>query len=262
MKTKPLLSIAMVSAMLVSTPIFAVDTSCDIELDGHIQYYQGLLTVDMDNGTTMTIDKTHQLLVNGDTISLNNEQQQWVSTYYSNIDTAIPMTLDIANEGLKVASIAVSEVFSELLGDDHALTEDFDAMFISLNEKLDASFYDDNGNIKVDSSEFDESNWIDEAWEEEIESLISESMGRILIAIGTEMLWSGGDMDEFEHKMEAFGEDIESRIEAQTAALEVKGDALCKVLQQADYAENKMQSAIPGLDGLNVINMHNSDMKM
>ena len=276
MSKKLLLSVALTSA-LMSGHAFAHDSSfqnnsCDMELDGHIQYYQGDLTVQMDNGSVMTIDAHHNMTINGESVSLNSEQQRWVSEYYNNIDIAIPMTLNIASEGLQIANVAVSEVFTELLGDAQ-MDDNFRELFDSLETKLNASFYDDAGNIRVDSTKFDEPGWFDESWEQEfeaqIESLISESLGRILIAVGTQMLWEGGDMAEFEQKMERWGEDLEYRLESQAAALEEKGDALCKVLKKADYAEGKMQASISGLDDLNLLDLdhhnhdgHDDEMKM
>ena len=276
MSKKLLLSVALTSA-LMSGHAFAHDSSfqnnsCDMELDGHIQYYQGDLTVQMDNGLVMTIDSHHNMTIDGESVSLDSEQQRWVSEYYNNIDIAIPMTLNIASEGLQIANVAVTEVFTELLGGDQT-GDDFRELFDSLETKLNTSFYEDAGNIRVDSTKFDEPGWFDESWEQEfeaqIESLISESMGRILIAVGTQMLWEGGDMSEFEQKMERWGEDLEYRLESQAAALEEKGDALCKVLKKADYAEGKMQASISGLDDLNLLDIdqdnhhdHNDEMKM
>jgi len=265
MKNSLLVPIALITTAF-TTPVFAHDNSCDVELDGHIQYYQGLLTVEMQNGSTLTIDDRHELTINGEITRLNSTQQQWVDSYYENIDTAIPMTLSIAREGLEIANIAVTEVFGELLGDGNGLTEDFDALFVSLNDKLNASFYDASGNIHVDSTQFDEPGWFDESWEaefeEQVESLITQSMGSILIAVGAQMLGSGGDMGDFEAKMERFGEDIEYLVESEAAALEVKADALCEVLQKANYAEEQMQASIPGLDDLDLLNMHDDDLKM
>lgn len=212
MSNKLLLSVAVTGALL-SGQVLAHDNSCDIELDGQLQYYQGDLTVNMDNGSILNINSNRDLTVNGETVALTKDQQSYVNDYYNSIDTAIPMTLTIASEGLEVASVAVTEVFGELLGSGSDLDNDFQALFDSLDQKLARSFYDDAGNIRVDSSKFDEPGWFDESWEaefeEQIESLISESMGRILIALGTQMLWEGGDMSEFEQKMERFGDDLE-----------------------------------------------------
>ena len=68
--------------------------------------------------------------------------------------------------------------------------------------------------------------------------------------------------DEFEAKMERFGESLEHRMEAQADALEEKADALCDVLEEADYAETKMQKSIPGLSELNLLDMDSHSMKM
>jgi uncharacterized coiled-coil protein SlyX len=270
MSNKLLVSAAVASALL-SGQAMAHDThfqnnSCDVELDGHIQYYQGDLTVKMDSGNVVKIDQYYNLTLNGKDVALDSEQQRWVTEYYDSIDMAIPMTLTIASEGLKIANVAVSEVFTELLG-DNTMDDDFQALFTSLETKLSTSFYDDAGNLRVDSTEFEEPGWFDESWEQEfeaeLESLVSESMGRILIALGTQMLWEGGDMSEFEQRMETWGEDLEFRLESQAAALEEKADALCEVLQKADYAEGQMQATISGLDDLNLLDMEShGEMRM
>lgn len=266
--SKKLLLTAAVASALFGSQALAHNTSfqnnsCDIELDGHIQYYQGDLTVKMENGSVMMIDKYHNLTVNGSDVALSNEQRQWVSDYYDNIDKAIPMTLTIASEGLEIANVAVTEVFSELLGSGNDMDDDFRTLFTNLETKLSASFYDDEGNIRIDSAQYDEPGWFDDSWEEEfeeeLESLISESMGRILIALGTQMLWEGGDMEDFEQRMEAWGEDLEYRLESQAASLEEKGVALCEVLKKADYAEGKMQASISGLDDLNLLDLDSED---
>lgn len=271
MSNKLLISVAVAGALLSGQAMAHGNSfqnnSCDIELDGELQYYQGNLTVTTESGSVMTIDKRHNLTINGEAVSLNSEQQQWVNQYYDSIDMAIPMTLTIASEGLQIANVAVTEVFTELLGGSNSLNDDFSELFTSLETKLNTSFYDEAGNIRVDSTKFDEPGWFDESWEDEfesqIESLVSESMGRILIALGTQMLWEGGDMSEFEQKMERWGEDLEYRLETQANALEEKADALCEVLQKADYAENRMQASINGLDDLNLLELESSDeMKM
>ena len=76
MSKKLLLSVALTSA-LMSGHAFAHDSSfqnnsCDMELDGHIQYYQGDLTVQMDNGSVMTIDSHHNMTINGESVSLDS----------------------------------------------------------------------------------------------------------------------------------------------------------------------------------------------
>lgn len=269
MKTRITLSLIaaglMVSGAANAKAEFNTD-HCDVELDGNLQYYKGMLTVDMNNGSTMTITDDYALTINGENVSLDRDQQRWVEDYYNQIDTAIPMTLNIAAEGLEIASTAVGEVFGELLGTDDDMVLEFNELFAGLSEEMKIRFYDDQGNIRVDSTEFNQPGWFDSAWEDEfearVESLVSQSVGRVMVALGTEMMFGDGDMDAFEQKMERFGERIEHQVEAQADALEDKADELCTVLAKADYAEKQMQKHINGLDGLNLLEMKNGSLKM
>ncbi|QJR81599.1 YggN family protein [Alteromonas pelagimontana] len=268
MKKLTLITAAIGSALFVSSAYADVniDSDCEIDLHGDMQYYKGLLTVKLENGSTMTIKPNHELAINGSAVSLDDEQQQWVEDYYRHIDTSIPMTLNIAKEGLELASVAVGEVFGELLGHDDEMVMEFQQTFDSMSAEMQSHFYDENGNIRVDSSQFSDDGWFDSAWEDRFESqmekMMSQSMGKLLIAIGTEMIWDGGDMSAFEERMEKFGESIEERVEGQAEALEVKADALCEALSKADHAENRMRQNISGLEGLNLLEINRDNMQM
>ncbi len=249
-----------VSAVLLSSPVYAhnTDSDCDVNLDGHIRYSQGILEVETDNGTLFTIDQSHVLRIDNKEVELSSKQQRAVSDYYESISEAIPMTVHIATEGLQLASSAVSEVFAELLGDDD-IVDDFDALFTELSEEINTRFYDTNGGYRVDTSEFNNDEWMSSSWEnrfeQKVESLVEQSIGRILISVGKEMVWEGGDIDAFANKMERFGENIEDKVERQAEGLEDKANELCHVLKKADAAENDMQASITGLESLNVLDV-------
>ncbi|NMH61448.1 DUF2884 family protein [Alteromonas ponticola] len=249
-----------VSAAIVSSPVFAhsSDSDCDVNLDGNLRYDKGLLEVETDDGTVFSIDKSHKLYVDGNAYTLNAKQQRAVSDYYQNISDAIPMTVNIATEGLQLASSAVSEVFAELLGDDD-IVRDFDELFTELSDEINTRFYDSEGGYRVDTREFNDDDWMSSTWEdrfeERVESLVEQSIGRILISVGQELVWEGGDIDAFANKMERFGENIEDKVEHQAEALEDKAEELCHVLRKADKAENELQSQISQLASLNVLDI-------
>lgn len=254
-----IITLTALTSLVIASPVLAHDNECNVELDGNILYEKGMLTVDMDNGSTMTITPEHDLSINGESVRLDKQQQRAVSDYYRHIDTAIPMSVSIAVDGLELASSAVNEVFSELFGADNDVVTEFNTMFADMSDELDDTFYDGNGNIRINSREMQQKDWMDGGWEDEfedrIQTAVSQSMGKILIALGTQMMWEGGDMDAFEAKMERFGDSIEERVERQALKLEEKADNLCAVLAQAEEAETRMQQSIPGLDGLNLMDV-------
>lgn len=239
---------------------------CDIELNGNIQYQQGLLTIELENGDVMRIDDSHHMTINNDSIDLTSEQAGWTAQYYDSIEQAIPLTLEIAKEGVQIASVAVTEVFTELLGADDDLIVEFDQLFEELSFEIDDAFYADDGSFSIQSNDFEEDSWVSQKWEdqfeERVEDLIEKSMGKLLIAIGTQMLWSDGDSGDFEAKMENFEQTIEQRVESQAAALEVKADELCHILAEADYAEDKLQNSVSELSSLDFLQLENYKNQM
>ncbi|MCW8092678.1 DUF2884 family protein [Alteromonas sp. ASW11-130] len=252
-------ALTMTTAML-TTPVFAhnYEADCDVNLEGNISYNRGVLEIETDNGTVLTINQSHNLLIDGKELELNAKQQGAVSDYYENISDAIPMTVNIATEGLQLASGAVSEVFVELLGDSE-IVRDFDDLFTEISTEVKARFYDTDGGYRVDTREFNDDGWMNSTWEnrfeERVESLVEESIGQILISVGQEMLWENGDIDAFVEKMERFGDNIEEKVERQAETLEDKAEELCHVLKKADKAEYEMQSSIAELASLNVLNI-------
>ncbi|WP_181405183.1 DUF2884 family protein [Aestuariibacter sp. GS-14] len=238
---------------------------CNTQLHGSINYQYGKLTVTTEEGDAVLITPKHELFIKGEKVELSDDEQRWVSDYYTSIETAIPMTVQIATEGLHVASFAVTEVFSEMLGTDNEMVQEFDEFFTDLKAELDTRFYATDGSYQFNSEGLNGNNWIDDTWEDEFESrvenLVEKSMGHMLMAIGRQMLFEDGDMEDFASRMENFGATIEERVGAQTEALEQKADELCTVLAKADYAETRMQKHIPGLNGLDLLEI-SRDYKM
>ena len=261
---------SVVAAALVSASAMAhmeFNNECDVNLDGQLQYQRGVLVITTEADDKIQINPDYTLYVNDEKASLNEQQQQWVTDYYQSIETAVPMTVEIASEGLEVASYAVTNAFGSLLGADDDLVLEFNEFFASLSDELKQNFYAADGSYAFDSTNFegDSDGWLGSGWASEFESrvedLVSKSMGKIMIKIGTEMMLSGGNSEDFEAKMEKFGEDIEKDVEQRANVLEQKANALCGVLAQADYAENNMQASINGLEGLNVIEVSNYDLQ-
>jgi hypothetical protein len=238
---------------------------CNIQFEGALEFADEQLTITLDDKTAVEFNPYGDVYVDGRLLELSAAEQAAAQSYYANMTQAVPLTVNIATDAVAIASTAVTEVFGELLGYDDDLTLEFQDLFEEVNAKMDQHFYAENGAFKMNSTSFEEGNFIDSSWEtefeEKVEHLIENSMGRILIAIGTEMLWGGGDMDAFEARMENFGESIEQRVEAQSIELEEKAEQLCGVLSVADIAETQL-SNVPELKSLNLLDIENHKYSM
>ena len=243
-----------------SMSVFA--NQCDVEFDGKLQFENNVLQVQLDKYNQLEITENRTLYVNNKLISLNSEQQNWINEYYNGIKQAIPQAANIATDAVALASSAINEVFTELLGSDSKIMKDLSQKLSDLDEQIQYNFYAEDGNIRLNSDTFENGKFMGEQWEDEfeetMEELVSESIGHFIITLGSQIIFGGDDMDAFEQKMERFGEQIEHKVEYQAAALEQKAETLCATLENVDFAENKMQDNIPQLRKLDVVQVSKS----
>ncbi|WP_100658186.1 DUF2884 family protein [Alteromonas flava] len=240
--------------------------SCNINFEGELSFKDEVLSITLENGDIAHFTPDGQIDINRDSLDLTAEQKADAQQYYSSITTAIPMTAEIAVDALEIASGAVTEAFGELLGYDDPLVNEFDDFFADLNTSVNEQFYAADGTFTMRSSDDNDGRWVSPAWESElenkIEDMVGKSIGRLLVAIGTEMVMGGGDMSAFEAKMENFGEQIEQRVEFQTDELEEKAENLCMTLSSADLAEAKLANSVKELSSLNMLDIENPRFKM
>jgi hypothetical protein len=240
-----------------SLPVIA--NQCNVELNGNMQLENNVLAVKLDNDTRLTIDQDKILYVDGIALTLDTQQQSWVDNYYDGINLAAPQAAAIATDAVALASIALNEVFTELLGSDNTALEDLSEKLRNLDQQIQYNFYADNGDIRLHSESFENGEFFGEQWEAQfedaIEDLVTDSIGHLMVAIGTQLIFSGGDMTEFEQKMERFGEQMEQKVEYQAEALEDKAEELCATLARVDVAENYLQMNIKQLSKLDVIHV-------
>jgi hypothetical protein len=250
-----------------SLPVLALDSNnkCNVELNGNMQLEDNVLTVVLDNNTDMTIDQDKILYVDGIALTLDTKQQGWVDNYYDGINQAVPQAASIATDAVALASIAMHEVFTELLGSDSTELADLSEKLRNLDQQIQYNFYADNGDIRLDSSSFENGTFFGKQWESQFEkaikNLATESMGHLMVAIGTQLIFSGEDMHEFEQKMDRFGEQMEQKVKYQATELEKKAGVFCATLAQVDFAETQLKR-IKHLADLDVIQVQDQPDRM
>jgi hypothetical protein len=246
-----------------SLPVFA--SQCNVELNGNMQLENKILAITLDNDTRLTIDQDKTLYIDGIALTLDTRQQRWVDNYYNGINQAVPQAAAIATDAVALASTALNEVFTQLLGSDNTALTDLSDKLRNLDQQIQYNFYAENGDIRLYSESFKNGGFFGEQWEAQfegaIEDLVTDSIGHLIVAIGTQLIFSGGDTEEFEQKMERFGQQMEQKVEYQAEVLEEKANVLCSTLAQVDFAETQLQK-IEQLADLDVIQLHDQPHRM
>ena len=244
-------------ATLSSASVMAHD-SCDVELEAGFNINENTIEFfnEKSKNILYKIDNDETLIVAGDSIDLDDEQQALVTQYSTSIKAMVPEVRNIAIEGVDLALEGVDLAFNELLGEGNNVGADLTEELSNLRNEVSARFTLEHGfTIGEDGLEGDE--LLGDEFEQRIESAVEKavmgSMGSIMVAVGQEMIFSGGDSKAFETKMENFGESIEHEMESRAEQIEYKAEKLCIAAVKIDQLEEQLKDSIESLADINVI---------
>ena len=253
---------AIIARSLLITCLFvgaANAQQCDINFNYGVIIDPAHVRIVSHGQTYVQINGQHQLFVNGREISLSNEQKRQLSAYTTGIRSQVPAIVSNAIKGVELGLKAVNKVISGLTGENSASHQQFQEKFDEMKSRLHARFNHSDESYYIAPQDFDD---FDEVFagefEKEIESIVSDSVGTILIAVGEAMTHreeqsSEQRVETFDQRIETMADDIKLDISNQANALEEKAANICANLVKLDDIENKLQLEIPALSQFNLI---------
>ncbi|TWX73388.1 DUF2884 family protein [Colwellia sp. C1TZA3] len=230
--------------------------SCHVDLNGGINIKAKEITFSKDKLPLYSITSNDTLLINGEEIALTAHQQSLLHNYSTHIRNVVPEVKSIALGAIDLAIDGVNLAFNELLGEGNKASAELTTQLTSIRGEVDAEFTR-HENFYIDEEGFSGKDFFGENFEQKIESAvestIKNALGSLMIAVGQEMLFSGGDMNAFESKMENFGELIEHEMETRSARLEKRGEALCRSIIVIDKMEEQLKESIDEITDYDLI---------
>ncbi|MFT5635050.1 MAG: hypothetical protein ACI89T_000481 [Cognaticolwellia sp.] len=248
-------------SLLVSCLFISVANAqqCDINFNYGVIIDPDHLRIISQGQTYVQINGQHQLFVNGREIALNNEQKKQLSEYSNGIRSQVPAIVSIAIEGVELGLKAVNKVISSLTGENSASHQQFQEKFDEMKWRLRTRFNHSDDSYYIAPQDFDDFDEIFAGeFEKEIETIVTNSVGTILVAVGEAMTHREEQSTEqrvetFDQRIETMGNDIKIDISNQANALENKAEIICANLVKLDQIENKLQLEIPALAQFNLI---------
>lgn len=213
--------------------------------------------------TVVQINGENQLFVKGHEISLDQEQQQLISLFSSGIRSQVPEIVSIAIEGVDIGLKAVNKAIGSLTGENSVSQQKVQAKFDELKSRIRTRFNQSANNYYIAPQDFtDFDDIFTGEFEQEIEEIITGSIGTILLAVGEAMINDNSNdnnghsekrLSTFDQRMETIGKDLELEISTSANALEKKAKQFCLKLTELDDLENKIQVSIKPLAQFNLI---------
>jgi hypothetical protein len=221
----------------------------------------------VDNGQTkVQINNTKQLFILGREIFLSSEQQLLLTGFSIGIRRQVPEIVSIAIEGVDIGLKAVNQVVASLTGENSASQQKVQAKFDELTWRIRARFNQSANNYYIapqDLNDFDE--MFTGEFEQEIEAIISTSIGTILEAVGQSILAEdntneyGGEkrITTFDKRLITLTTGLELEVAQRAKALDKKAAIFCQELTHLDELEAELHLAVPALKDYNLIEASN-----
>jgi len=238
--------------VLLASPVLAED--CNVQMDAGLRMSEaGLAFYDKEELIYQIKDQRH-LVIDGQTLDLSPAQQALVSRFDQDVRALVPEIKAIALEAIDMAIEGVTRALDDLLGKRNDISMQ---LHNELNHlKGDVRRYFDQGIINVNRDQ-EPSELFGKHFETRMtrimETSVQDSIDEIMIAIGKEILRSGGDVQTFEARMERFGKEIEAHMRAKAVRMEARGRDLCRAAIKVNQVEDELRFAIPAIRNFDLI---------
>jgi len=214
--------------------------------------------------TIVQINDEKQLFVEGREIVLTNEQVALIQKFSLGIRAQVPEIVSIAIEGVDIGLKAVNKAIASLTGENSASQQKIQTRFDELKWRVRTRFNQSANNYYIAPQDFaDFDDIFTGEFEQEIEEIISDSIGTILLAVGEAMISDNSDdngserrLSTFDNRIDTMGKDLELEISAGATALRKKAEQFCFKLNELAEIEKKIHRSIQPLKNLNLIEIN------
>lgn len=216
-----------------------------------------------DEVTYIQITQNKQLFISGREIILSNKQIALLNEYSKSLRTQIPEIVSIAIEGVNVGLDAVNKSIGGFTGKDSKSHQLFQKRFNEMQWNLRSRFNHSEKSYFIAPQNFNDFDEIFSGeFEKEIEHIMSQSLGSILMAVGNAMVErTSQDSDNKKNKsaikldsnMSILEKELISELREKTYALDQKAKVFCENLKELNKLENAINSNIPDLSQLDLI---------
>ncbi|GGB60255.1 YggN family protein [Shewanella inventionis] len=225
------------------------DEKCNVTLNYDVTVEPTNLQVS-DNGTEKYRVELGQLYVDGKKITLDDKQQKLLTQYSEELSRQVPDVIDLVGDVVAIATQAVNMALTPILGD--AAGTHIDKLMNGIQQRVDTMAYQQGDKFYLGSTEASIEKTFNEEFEQEIEQMVTNSMGALMMTLGGQIMSSEGGtfeekMNAFSQKMENVGSDIEKQLESQSQSLEARATKVCDDFAGLLVLENQARQAIPEL---------------
>ncbi|RTE85579.1 MULTISPECIES: DUF2884 family protein [Gammaproteobacteria] len=234
------------SSVVIGDTNLNVGQECKISVDHELHVSSEQVRLIDDGHEMWRIDAQGDLYVEGVYSAQPDNIQEMLVDYKEGVERQTEAVVYVMGEALEITSEALVSVFSEMFSADHRIVQRIEDLHDTLEVEFDSVVYQENGETIVRGQELESfGDRLGDTIEQEVEEIVSSSVGSLLVMVGRELIKGGGDMSDFEQRMENMGADLEARIEERTVRIEERADQMCDEIIVLNQIESELAMHIP-----------------
>ena len=201
-----------------------------------------LFITNQGNQNELRITDSGLAFINGQSISLNANQQQNMASYVDALRVHLPQVANIALDGIQVAGATLNDVATTFeLPELTALTK----LLEDVKKEVHDTFYQQGAFVMGEQTFDDFGRHFEQRFETVVEKAMMQSVGSIMMSIGSQMIGSGGDINTFAQRMEKMGQQIEEKVHVHAQSFKHQTNALCDQFTTMAGTESELHQQIP-----------------
>lgn len=230
---------------------------CNIDIPHHVRLGPAFIDVREQSGAAESLfhyEVPGTLLVDGQTVVLDQAQQTLMARYYGQMHEASRNLSLVSLLAVDVALHGVSIALTTLAGTDHPDAEELRLTMAEVERRAYQRFSEQDGvyTLGTDGVGAFVEETIDEDLEPRLEQIAKDSAGTIAWNALKAALTGGRSI---ERQAEQAAEAAEGAIKEKAEALEAMAESLCRQLEAVDQTESEVHAAIPQLARYDLIRL-------
>ncbi|WP_448566396.1 DUF2884 family protein [Thalassotalea ganghwensis] len=250
--------------IIISTTINA--KQCNVNFNHGVILTEQHIRI-VENGITLVqITRPDQVFVGGIEIPLNAEQSELIVQYEHAIRMQVPAIVNVAIESVNAGLKAINKVISGLASDSATSKQKLQSKFDELELRLRQRFNHSDNSYYIAPQDFIDFDQIFAGeFEQEIQIIVSDSIGTILTAVNDAIIkdieLNSEDANKemrvntmnTTSKIDSLGKELRQEITPKNNALMLKAKEFCQALHNLNQLEKTINTQIPKLVDLNLL---------
>ena len=239
-------------------------------------------------GAQCAVNFEHDIVVSPHSLSITRDQQSWgrdaqgmltfnqepqsvdaktselLAEYHQGIYAQASQFDDIMAEAAAMTRYALNTTFSEMFSPRHRVVKRIDSLADDIEADMRSLVGRDGETFYIYGSQLDDfSDRLSATLDEEIDNIVTESMGSMFMLIGRALLTGSGGfeqrMEQFGERMENMAENLEAEMESRAEKLEAVAQGMCEQMLELQVIESQLQQSHASLTDLDVFSARADD---